>query len=422
MNIKKICLSVLLCSLVVFNSAYSDSILTWEECVRRAEDNNPDLAAAVEKIKQASADKDINLSAAMPEISAYLDGKRGKTSGEKITGLYSYGMTGRQLLFDGFKTASEVSAALKIFESRRHSYNLVSSNVRLDLRTAFVGLMRAQELIGITEGIAERRRQNKDLVKLRYESGREHKGALMTAEADLAQAEFEVSQAKRGVLLWQRELAGAMGIFVTGSLQAEGEFSLNDNYEFKPDLVSIAETTPFLQELILRKDAARYDLNSREADFMPKVYLGASMARSEDRWPPRDDGWSAGLSVSLPVFEGGRRIAEVSKASSQLEEARAVERSGFDSVLVGLERYWKDLQDSIQNIAVQEKFLEAATERAKITRSQYEIGLASFNDWIIIEDNLVRAEKTYLSAQADMLAAEAYWVQAIGGTLEYDQK
>jgi outer membrane protein TolC len=411
-----------LCSLAFSNPAYPASMLTWEECVRRTVDNNPDLAAALEKVKQASADKDINLSAAMPEISTYLDGKRGKTSGEKITGSYSYGLTGRQLLFDGFKTASEVSAAVKIFESRRHSYNVVSSNVRLDLRNAFVGLLRAQELAGITEGIAERRRQNLDLVRLRYESGREHKGALMTAEADFAQAEFEVSQAKRGVLLWQRELSGAMGVFGTGPIQAEGEFSLSDDHEFKPDLVSLAETTPFLKELMLRKDAARYNLNSREADFMPKVYLGASMARSEDRWPPRDDGWSAGLSVSLPIFEGGRRIAEVSKASSQLEEARAVERSGYDSVLVGLERYWKNLQDSIQNITVQKKFLDAATERAKITRSQYEIGLASFNDWIIIEDNLVRAEKTHLNAQADMLVAEAYWIQAIGGTLEYDQE
>ncbi|MFA5069642.1 MAG: TolC family protein, partial [Candidatus Omnitrophota bacterium] len=63
-----------------------------------------------------------------------------------------------------------------------------------------------------------------------------------------------------------------------------------------------------------------------------------------------------------------------------------------------------------------------AEERAKITRSQYSTGLASFNDWIIIEDNLVKAQKAYLDTRADMLIAEAYWIQAIGGTLEYDEK
>ena len=61
----------------------------------------------------------------------------------------------------------------------------------------------------------------------------------------------------------------------------------------------------------------------------------------------------------------------------------------------------------------------ADEERAKITRAQYATGLATFNDWIIIEDNLVRSQKAYLDAQASLLLAEAYWIQAIGGTLEY---
>ncbi|MDD4202596.1 MAG: TolC family protein, partial [Candidatus Omnitrophica bacterium] len=45
-----------------------------------------------------------------------------------------------------------------------------------------------------------------------------------------------------------------------------------------------------------------------------------------------------------------------------------------------------------------------------------------FDDWIIIEDNLVNAEKSFLDAQASMLIAEAYWIQAIGGTLDYDNE
>ena len=66
--------------------------------------------------------------------------------------------------------------------------------------------------------------------------------------------------------------------------------------------------------------------------------------------------------------------------------------------------------------------MEAAEERAKITRAQYATGLSAFDDWIIIENNLVSAEKAYLDAQANMLISEAYWIQAIGGTLEYDKE
>ena len=66
------------------------------------------------------------------------------------------------------------------------------------------------------------------------------------------------------------------------------------------------------------------------------------------------------------------------------------------------------------------KVLTAAQERAKIAEAQYSIGLVSYNDWIIIENNLVSAKTSFVNAQLAALVAEANWVQAKGGTLDYD--
>jgi len=422
MNIQKTFILIIICLLLSATSAYSQDTLTWEECALIAIDNNPDLVSAAEEVKQAMADKDINLSPMLPQLDSEVTANRQKSSKGTTANTYSYGISGSQLVFDGFKTASDITGALKTMQSKQYNYAVVSSNIRLGLRSAFVALMRSQELISITEDIAQRRKQNLDLVKLRYEGGREHRGALLTAEADMAQAEFEIAQAKRSVTLAQRELFKELGLAKTSQAKAKGDFLISKNYSNKPDIDYLAQNTPFLQELMLRKEAARYNVNSKEADFFPKVYLNGSMGRTDDIWLPRNDEWSAGARITLPLFEGGRRISEVSKARSQLRQAGADEQSGYDSVLVTLERSWKDLQDAITNVSVQKKFLEAAQERAKITRAQYSTGLASFNDWIIIEDNLVKAQKAYLNIQADMLIAEAYWIQAIGGTLQYDEK
>jgi outer membrane protein TolC len=420
MNIKKLSILVAVCFFPGIIFSYAQDVLTWQECVQQAKQNNPELASAIEDITQAISDKDISLSAVLPQIDTEASAKKSKSSGRGKTDSYSYGVSGRQLIFDGFKTASDIASASNIIRAQQYNYDLVSSDIRLDLRRAFIDLIRAQELVLIAENIAQRRKQNFELVDLRYKGGREHKGALLTAEADLAQAEFEVEQARRSILLSGRELLKHIGQAMELPLKAEGEFSLREEYTAKPDIDYIADSTPFLQELIAKKDAAAYDLNSREADFMPKVYLGASFGRINDDWPPRHDEWSTGISVSLPIFEGGRRISEVSKSRSKLTQAISGTQSGRYTVLVALERSWKDLQDAITNVSVQKKFLEAADERAKITRAQYSTGLATFNDWIIIEDNLVKAQKAYLNAQAEMLVAEAYWIQATGGTLEYD--
>ena len=126
------------------------------------------------------------------------------------------------------------------------------------------------------------------------------------------------------------------------------------------------------------------------------------------------------MTVSLPFFEGGKRISSVLKSKAALKGAVADERSGRDSVLVTLEQAWKDLKDTVEEVVVRQKFLVASEERAKITRAQYANGLTTFDTWTIIEDDLVSAQKAYLDVRTIAMIAEAYWIQAIGGTLEYD--
>lgn len=398
----------------------TEEVLTWEDCVKEAKENHPEVISASEKLKQTRADKAIAQSPALPQVSSEASGKRTKTAAKKETDTYAYSLSGKQLLFDGFKTASEIRAASENIKASEYDYAVVSSNVRLNLRVAFAEFLKAEQLVSITEEIALRRKQNLDLVRLRYEAGREHQGSLLTAQADLAQAEFEAVQAKRSVSLSQRRLIKELGREKFTPLKIKGDFEITENERERPDLESLADNTPFLKELIARKEAARFGLQSAQADFFPQVYLNASAGETASEWPPDKKEWSAGTSVSFPIFEGGSRIAKISKAKAGLNQAQADQRSGRDSVVLTLEETWTELQDAIDRVAVQRKYLKAAEERARIANSQYSTGLISFDDWIIIEDNFVNAKKSFLNTQANLLVAEANWIQAKGGILEYE--
>ncbi len=401
------------------SGAYPQDTLAWEDCVHEARKNHPDLISASEQVRQARMDRIIDISAVLPDISASASGKSAKAAATgATTDTYAYSVTGEQLVFDGFKALHNISSSSRTLEAQEYTYIVTSSNIRLNLRSAFAELLKAQELTSLTKEITKRRKQNLELVKLRYEAGREHKGSLLTAEADLANAEYEVRQAERSITLSQRDMSKEMGLEKFNPVAVKGEFSVREEYDARPDIENLADTTPLLMELIAKKEAARSDLKSEQADFFPEVYVNGSAGRTSGDWPPENDTWSYGVTVSLPIFEGGSRFADISKARSKLRQLESDERSGRDTVLLTLEDTWKGLQDSIENASVRKKFLEAAMERAKITTTQYETGLTSFDDWIIIEDNLVNAKKSYLNARANMLIAEAYWIQAIGGTLE----
>ncbi|MFH1888805.1 MAG: TolC family protein, partial [Candidatus Omnitrophota bacterium] len=129
--------------------------------------------------------------------------------------------------------------------------------------------------------------------------------------------------------------------------------------------------------------------------------------------------WDAGLSLSLPLFEGGLKTAQLEQAKALFKQYEADERSAKDAAIYILEETWAALQDTVDSVVVEEKFLEATQERSNIAEAQYSLGLIQFDNWTIIEDALVQSKKSLLNARANSLLAEANWIQAKGETLEY---
>ena len=123
----------------------------------------------------------------------------------------------------------------------------------------------------------------------------------------------------------------------------------------------------------------------------------------------------------MPIWEGGAGQARVTQARSVYRQRQAQERSTRDSVVVTLQQSWDDLQDAIETVKVQQDFLTAAEERDKIAAQQYSVGLISFDNWTIIEDDLVSSKKSFLDARVNALLAEAGWIEAKGETLEYEK-
>jgi outer membrane protein TolC len=328
-------------------------------------------------------------------------------------------VTAQQLLFDGLKTPYDIAAAAKNVKSAEYNYKVTSADIRLRLRTAFIELLKAQEFVTIAEDIAVRRKQNADLVQLLYEGGREHKGSLLTAQANLAEAEFEVTQAQRTITVAQRQLSKELGRTEIKPIQVTGNFEDINAKQERPNFEALATSNPALESMVAKKEAAKLSLKSTKAEFFPQVYANAQTGRSDSYWPPDNDEWSFGVTLTFPLFEGGRRWAEVSKARAVLNQTEADERSNRDSVILTLEETWTNWQNAIDNVTVRKIFLQASEERAKIAQAQYSNGLISFDNWTIIEDDLVQAQKSFLDAQANALLAEAQWIQAQGGTLDY---
>ncbi len=391
----------------------------WERCVEEAKKNQPDLRAAAAEVTQAEAAIGASRSDLLPQISGTMSAGRSKSTGEERSDSYSYGISGRQLLFDGFKTWYDLDQSEQDLIATRFDYDLTSASVRLDLRSAFIDLLKAQEMIRITEEIASRRKQQVDLVQLRYDAGREHRGSLLTARANLADARLDITRARRDLLIAQKKLHRAMGREEFTPLKAEGSLELAVLPSGDPEFKELVERHPSVLKQATETESARLGVKSAWAGFAPDIYGTGNISRSDSDWPPDEERWSLGVSLSIPLFEGMGRVAEISRADAALLEAEENERSERDDTGLSLAEAWVDFRDTADEVSVQLQFLEADEERAKISEAQYSTGFLSFDNWIIIEDNLVRTKKTYLESRADALREEAKWIYSKGGGLDY---
>ncbi len=425
LNVFKIML-ILFLTAAVYNQLYSeDKVYSWEDCVKTALLNNPDIVSSREAILQKEAAKGVTRSVLLPQISATASGN--KTSSSTASGSvkvnnYSYDITAKQLLFDGFKSVYDLKSANKNIDAAMKDYSATSAAVRYDLKSAFVSHLKSREMLKIRLEIEKRRKHILDLVKMKYEGGTEHRGSYYAARADYVQSQADVKSSQRDVLLTKATLCRLMGIDENLQIDIDGKLLPAKDYKEKPDFSSLASGNASYLKSKAATESAMYSLKSSELAFSPELYGTASAGKSGETPDNMYGNWSVGFEITAPLFQGGETWYGYSKSKAAYRQALSDEKGVKNTVMKSLEESWNTLLDSIDNVDVQKSALDAAVERSKIGETQYSIGTLSFDNWTIIESSLASTKKSYQEACAAALVSEAGWIKSKGGTLENESE
>jgi len=392
--------------------------LTWVECVQLAVAHNPDLEVARQGIINSDAVRMGAYSALYPQISASFGDTRSYT-GHTLTSPSNYSTAyGAQLsisqtVFNGFATKGNIDQARAQLSLAFANLNSQKASISFDLKSAFAQLLYAQQLIDLSRNVINIRQNTSRLVKLLYEGGNEDKGAMLLSQANFDQATNDLDQAQRTCELSGIQLAVVIGQELPAPVQGTGELKTAE-LPPKPDFRKLAVQTPAYFQKQAQADAAAAGITIADSGWYPTVTAGASGALNQATFPPGNRSWSAGFSVSYPIFEGGQTYFNVKAARASLRQALAGLRSGTDQAALTLAQAFKGLVDAEDNVRIQQELLEATALRYKIAEARYRNGLMSFQDFNSITDNYVSQQKTCLASQRDAVISEASWEQARG--------
>lgn len=398
--------------------------LSWERCVAEVTENNAELKAANNNVQSSEYLAHGAYSGFYPQLSgnvAYNYGNTGFSSNStnlnsataSATGSYSATLALSQNLFAGFQDQARVEQATANTTVSRTTLELTRARVSFDLKSAFQNLFFAQNLIKLTQDIVHRREENLRLVTLRYQSGRENKGSVLLSQAYLAQAQLDSLQAKDAMTVARAQLARVLGrdqdeeFVVTGSIPVQEP-------DAQLDLKPLAVQTPDHQQAIAQEDAAQASLLLARSALYPSLNLTGQYGWQGTDFFPENDRWTVGINVSIPIYSGGKDYYN-SKSATALSAAASFNRASLDrQLLAKLRQAHNALLEAVQRLKVDEAFYLAAITRAQIAREKYNNGLLSFEDWDVIENDLVLREKNRLQSERDRVIAEASWEQVLG--------
>lgn len=171
--------------------------------------------------------------------------------------------------------------------------------------------------------------------------------------------------------------------------------------------------------------AVHADIGAARAAFFPTISLtgsfGFASAALDTLFDKGNRSWNYGGSVSLPIFDWGRRQSQV-----RLNEAKAAEltaayqsaiQQAFQEVsdgLVGRRRY-------AEQIAAQERTVEAQVRLARTARYRYENGIAIYLEVLDAERNLFAAGQQLIQLRALETQNGVSLYTALGGGMNIEE-
>lgn len=410
----KIALPVItsLCCLFLGGEIYAQEQMKWRHCVQETFQKNPELHAAGFRQLESDAAKAIAYTLFLPSASA--EARPVESSGRSLNELQDYKVTleVRINLLNSLEKFANVQRKGAEVELNRALYLGTKSNVSFSLRSAYAQVLFAQEMTALSQRILERRQQNFDLTKHRYESGFENKGSYLLTKASLDAAKLQVNDSIRMLRVSKRQLLTVMGhsdlprgfakFYLIGDLHTHSPGK-------RPNFTSLARSTPSLLGALAQKRAAEAGITLAYGRFFPQVDLVGQAVNERGT-----NEFGAGFAITMPLFEGGGRFFDVKRARAELNRFDQRLRGTADSSALTLERAYSDYVSVYERLAVEASALEAAQLRAEIAQSQYKNGLISFFDWNEIEDALINQERRALSIRRDGMVIEAAWMRAQG--------
>ncbi len=334
----------------------------------------------------------------------------------------AFGIRGDQMLYDFGKTTTQVEIRKTSLEAARSDLNATDDRAVFNAKLAYYDMLKIARDKEVAAETVKQFEQHLEQAKGFYAAGVKPKYDVTKAEVDLSSAKLVQIQVKNNLRLARVVLNNAMGL-----PDAPG-YMLEDNLTFVPYTLPFDQALglalnnrPDLKALMLKKQAAQQSVDLARKGDAPYLSGNAGASYSGDA-DTMDEGWSIGIALSVPVFNGHLTRHQIGEAQANADILAADETLLRQTIHKEVQQSYLNLQEAEERISATKLATKQAEENSRIASGRYNAGVGSPVEVTDADTLLVQAKANHIQALYDYRMAQTSIEQAIGSTTVTDKQ
>lgn len=432
-----LCILFISCSVFCDESSTDNALsLSLNDAINTAFVNNKAIQIQEQEIKIAKTDIMGVKSAFLPKVNlggsyTYNDAiltlpKPLSEEMEKDMGVFTgyrhdnkIGLSVNESIYSGgadFARLKQARLNLKIQEETLRARKL---DIQFETKRLYYGILLAYETERITQNLYNQALAHYDDVKTKFNQGTSSRFDVLQSKVQVSKIMPELVRSKNSVDLIQADFKKLLGIRMNEPIVLKGDLACSF-IEIKEDefLKDAYANKPEMALKLLGVDITKWSIEYAKAGWMPQVDAAVNYNFRSDDWSDmfnnRHNLWNAGVSVSIPVFDGFSTKAKVDAAKAKYSQAILDKDDLNDQIAVEIRRACLDLKEAEAVINSQNDSIEEAREALRISEISYDNGVGTNLDVLDAQVSLSQIEKNLSEGTYDYLMAKAYLNRTMG--------
>jgi outer membrane protein TolC len=297
-------------------------------------------------------------------------------------------------LSESSRFSIDADASIKLYDANKSKYSIESSRrslsateldaertvsgVRSGVKSAFMTLLLSIETERQRGESVKAFERHLEQARGFYEAGAKPWYDVTKAEVDLGSAQMSLVEASANIRTAKASLANAMGL--DPGEEFEIAVSGLDILSMPPGAESGAESLalenrPDYKASELRIMAGRANLSVEARANSPTVSLSGGYSFGGGEIDNLDKGWTTGLSLSVPIVDGGSADAGADIARAQIASLEASHEKLRQDIALDVRKARSDIEKARERIRISELRLVNAEENRRLAEGRYETGV-----------------------------------------------